>query len=339
MRVRRKDRIEVVRADGYEMRTIGVPSAGLRDVYHWFLRVPWWGALGAIVGAYLLLNALFALVYLAVGGVAGAARGSFLDAFFFSIETMGTIGYGAMYPASRAANLVMAVESIVGILVVALVTGLAFARFSLARARVVFSRQVAVGPYDGVPTVMIRLGNERRGRIVDAWFRLSLMRTQRSADGSVAYRTTDLALVRDRAPALSRSWTVLHRILEGSPLAGETPESLAAAEAELTLAVIGTDETSLQAVHAQHTWTTASIVWGTRLADVLSETPAGDVVLDLRRFHDLTPTAPIPGFPYGERADAGRAGGDGAAPAGERPGPDGSVAARAGSESSVTPDP
>src|SRR5512140_2935692 len=207
--MRRKDRTEVVLADGYEMRTIGVPAAGLRDLYHWLLRVPGWVALGTIVGAYLLLNALFALAYLAVGGVAGAAPGSFLDAFFFSIETMGTIGYGSMYPATRAANAVMAVESVVGILVVALATGLVFARFSLARARVVFSARVAVGPNDGVPTVMVRLGNERRGRIVDVGFRLTITRTQRTAEGGVAYRATDLPLVRDRAPALARSWTVL----------------------------------------------------------------------------------------------------------------------------------
>jgi len=301
--MRPRDRTEVVRADGYEMRIVGVPRAGLRDLYHWLLRVPWWGALAAIVGGYLVLNALFALVYLAVGGVAGAAPGSFLDAFFFSVETMGTIGYGSMYPATRAANAVMVSESVVGLVVVALATGLVFVRFSLARARVVFSARVAVGPNDGVPTVTIRLGNERRGRIVDAGFRLTLTRTTRTEEGGVAYRATDLGLVRDRAPALSRSWTVLHRIVPGSPLAGDSPESLAAGDAELTLAVTGTDETSLQPVHAQHTWIHTSIVWGTRLADVLSETPDGNVVLDLRRFHDLAPTAPIPGFPYGERPD------------------------------------
>ena len=297
--MRPRDRTEIIRGDGYEMRIVGVPRAGWRDVYHWFLRVPGWVALAAIVAAYVVLNVLFGLAYLAVGGVAGAAPGSFLDCFFFSIETMGTIGYGSLYPASRAANVVMSVESVVGILVVAVTTGLTFARFSLARARVVFSSRAAVGPYDGVPAVMVRLGNERRGRIMDAVFRLTLMRTLRNAEGGVEYRTMDLALVRDRAPALARSWTVLHRIAEGSPLAGETPDSLAAQEAELTLAVTGTDETSLQAVHAQHTWVHTSIVWGTRLADILSETSDGNIVLDLRRFHDVEPVAAIPGFPYG----------------------------------------
>ncbi len=298
--MRRRDRVEVVHADGYDMRIVGVPAAGWRDVYHWLLRVPWWGALSAITSAWLVLNTLFALAYLAVGGLAGAKPGSFLDAFFFSVETMGTIGYGSIYPASRAANFVMVVESFVGLVVVAAVTGLVFVRFSQARARIVFSSKVAIGPYDGVPTVMIRVGNERRDRIVDAAFRLMIMRTSRPQEGGVAYRTTDLPLVRDRAPALSRSWTILSRIMEGGPLAGETPESLAAQEAELTLAVTGTDETSLQPVHAQHTWVHTSVVWGARLADILSETPEGNVVLDLRRFHELAAAEPIPGFPYGE---------------------------------------
>jgi inward rectifier potassium channel len=300
--MRRKDPIEVIHADGYDMRIVGAPRAGLRDVYHFLLRVPWWGTLAVITGGYLALNAVFALLYDLVGGVAGAAANSFLDDFFFSVQTMGTIGYGSMYPVSRAANALVALESVTGLVVVSLATGLVFARFSQARARVVFSARVAIGPNDGVPTVMIRLGNERRGRIVDAAFRMTLTRTERTAEGAVAYRATDLALVRDRAPALSRSWTVLHRIVPGSPLAGDTPESLAAGDVELTLAVTGTDETSLQPVHAQQTWVHSSMVWGARLADVLSETPQGDVVLDLRRFHDLAPAVPIPGFPYGERA-------------------------------------
>lgn len=294
----RRDRVEVVRADGYEIRTVGVPRAGLRDLYHWLLGVPWWAAISVIVGSYLLLNVVFALLYLAAGGIGGAPPGSFLDAFFFSVETMGTIGYGTLYPATRAANAVMVVESVTGLVVVALATGLVFVRFALARPRVVFSAQVAIGPWDGVPSVMIRIGNERRGRIVDAGFRLSVTRTTRTDDGDVAYRTIDLALVRERAPALSRSWTILHRIMEGSPLAGESPESFAAQDAELTVAVTGTDETSLQPVHAQHTWFHTRVVWGARVADVLSETPEGNVTLDLRRFHDLAPTAPIPGFPY-----------------------------------------
>jgi inward rectifier potassium channel len=302
-------RVEVFRGEGYEIRVVGAPPAGLRDLYHWLLRVPWWAALGLIVVAYLLLNLLFALAYLATGGIANAAPGSLADAFFFSVQTMGTIGYGSMYPATRTANALVVLESVAGLLSTAVATGLVFARFSQLRARVAFSSRIAIGPLDGVPTLMLRVGNARRGRIMDVTFRLTLSRTVRTAEGVSIFRSVDLPLARSGATALARSWMVLHPLTAGSPLAADSPASLAAGEAELTLSVTGTDETSLQAVHAQYTWLYRSIVWGARLADVLSDTPDGNMLLDLGRFHDLVPTAPVPGFPYPEPA----AGGDGPA--------------------------
>ncbi len=293
------ERSEVYRAEGYEVRVVGGPPAGVRDLYHLLLRFPWWTAIAVIVGGYLLLNLFFAAVFLAAGGIANAAPGSFVDAFFFSVQTMGTIGYGAMYPATRLANAVVVAESVSGLVVTALATGLVFARFSQTRARVVFSSRIAIGPMDGAPTLMLRVGNERSGRIVDATFRLTLTRTTRTSEGVVVYRSEDLPLVRHRANALVRSWMILHRIGPGGPLARDTPESLAACDAELTLAVAGTDETSLQPVHAQHTWMHGSVVWGARLADVVSETPDGSVLLDLGLFHELVPTEPTADFPYG----------------------------------------
>jgi inward rectifier potassium channel len=311
---------EVYRGEGYDIHVIGGRPALVGDLYHTLLRASWPATLALIAGTYLGLNALFALLYLLVGGIGNADPESFADAFFFSVETMGTIGYGSVYPASLAANLVMVAESVVGLGAISLATGLVFARFSRIRARVVFSSRVAVCPMDGVPHLMIRLGNDRRrNNIAEATFRLSLMRTTRTAEGVTVYRTVDLSLVRDRAPALSRSWMVLHRIDAASPLHGETPSSLESADAELTLSVSGVDDTSLQAVHARHTWTAGAWVFGARLADVVSETPDGGLVLDLRLFHALVPTAPAPGFPYSAelpsepppppdagRADAGR---------------------------------
>lgn len=286
----------------YEFHIVGGKRPGLRDLYHGLLRVPWWAAMATIVGGYLALNVLFALLYLASDGIHGARGGSFADAFFFSVQTMGTIGYGSMFPETQAANTLVVAESVTGLLATALATGLVFARFSLTRARVVFSTRVAIGPMDGVPTVMIRLGNERRrNQIVDAHFRLTLSRTTRTAEGVTMYRTIDLPLVRSSAPVMTRSWTVQHRITEDSPLHGSTPESMLEEEAEISLALSGTDETSLQPIHARKLWFAREIIWGARLADVLSETADGNMLLDLRRFHDLEPTDPIPGFPY--RAD------------------------------------
>src|SRR5439155_27249819 len=140
------------------------------------------------------------------------------------------IGYGAMYPQSGLANALVVSESIVGILFTALATGLVFVRFSLVQARIVFSKCVAVGPMDGVPTLMARIGNDRSNQIYDAQMRMMLMISTTSKEGVRVYRTIDLPLVRDRAPALARSWNIHHRIDAQSPLHGHTPESLKASE-------------------------------------------------------------------------------------------------------------
>jgi inward rectifier potassium channel len=134
---------------------------------------------------------------------------------------------------------------------------------------------------------------------VDVRFRLTLTRTTRSAEGVAIYRTLDLPLLREHATSLSRAWTVVHRVVPGSPLHGETPASLVTAEAELTLEVGGVDEISGQHVHALRTWAATSLAWGARPTDILSETEDGNVLIDLRRFDDVTPTRPLPGFPYG----------------------------------------
>ena len=151
---------------------------------------------------------------------------------------------------------------------------------------------------DGVPTLTLRLGNERNNFIFDAQLRLTLSRTRKTAEGYVFYQTEELTLVRSLAPNLAQSWMLMHRIDAQSPLYGTSPQALAAAEAEISVALSGIDDTSRQPVHGRHTYEHGSIAWGARLVDVLSETPEGDMLLDLRRFHELEPTAPISGFDY-----------------------------------------
>lgn len=277
---------------------IGAPRQPLSDIYHLFLRARWSVALAGIVASYLALNAGFAAAYLATGGVTGARAGSFFDCLCFSIQTMGTIGYGAMYPTSAAANALMIVESVTSLIVTAVATGLVFAKFSRSTARVAFSHRVAIGPMDGVPTLMLRVGNERGNLILEATVRVSLVRTEVTREGVSFYRMYDLTLTRERSPAMNRSWTVLHPIGEASPLAGATPESVAKDEVELLVTVVGIDDTSMQPVHARHRYQQEEIAWGARHADILTERPDGTIVVDMRRFHTLVPTAPMPGFPF-----------------------------------------
>jgi inward rectifier potassium channel len=280
---------------------IGASRTTLRDFYYLFLRVRWSAALAVIVVAYLSLNALFALAYLASGGVTGARPGSFFDAFCFSVETMGTVGYGAMYPTSHAANVIMIAESVTSLIVTALATGVVFAKFSRSAARVAFSKQAVISPMDGVPTLMLRVGNERGNQILEATIRVALVRTEVTREKTKFYRMYDLRLTRERSPAMSRSWTVLHPIERDSPLFGATPASIVRDEIELLVTLVGTDDTSLQPVHARKRYLDHEIAWGARHADILTEDADGNLVLDVRRFHDVLPTEPIPDFPYPER--------------------------------------
>ena len=282
----------------YEIRVVGARPAPLRDFYHALLRASWWATIAVISVAYLAANVLFALAYVTTDGLEGAAPGSFRDAFFFSVQTMGTIGYGAMFPRSVGANLVVVVESIVSLLLTALSTGLVFAKFSRSRARFAFTRQAVISPVDGSPTLTLRVGNERGNQIVDAQIRITLVRTERTAEGRTFYRVLDLHPTRDRVPALSRSWSILHRIDASSPLHGETPASMLEKEMEMQVMVVGLDETTMQTVHASYRYAARDVVWGARHADVLSETPDGHMLLDLRKFHEIEPTEPTADFPY-----------------------------------------
>jgi len=277
---------------------VGAPRTTLRDFYYLFLRARWSAAIAAIVVSYLALNAVFAAAYFFGGGVANARADSMFDAFCFSVQTMGTIGYGAMYPTSPVANAIVIVESVTSLIVTALATGLIFAKFSRSTARVAFSDRAVVGPMDGVPTLMLRVGNERGNQILEATIRVSLFRTERTREGVTFYRIYDLRLARERSPAMARSWTVLHPITPDSPLFGATPESAARDEIELLATLVGVDDTSLQAVHARKRYLDQEIVWGARHNDILSEDGQGNVVVDVRRFHEVLPTEPVEGFPY-----------------------------------------
>jgi inward rectifier potassium channel len=281
-----------------EITVLGAPRTTLRDFYYLFLKVRWSVAIGVIVLAYLALNAVFAAAYVAVGGVANARAGSFYDAFCFSVETMGTVGYGWMYPLSAGANAIMISESVTSLIVTAVATGLVFAKFSRSSARVVFSRYAVIGPMDGVPTLMLRVGNERGNQILEATVRVALVRTEVTKEKMRFYRMYDLRLSRDRSPAMSRSWTVLHPIDPDSPLYGATPESIIAGEVELIINIVGTDDTSLQPVHARKRYDDHEILWGARHVDVLTEAEDGSLVMDVRRFHEVQPTEPFEGFPY-----------------------------------------
>ncbi len=252
-----------------EPRRIGLKRKWHRDLYHRALTWPWWGFLLLVVAVFLAINVVFAVLYLLQqGAISNAAPGSLLDAFFFSVETFATIGYGVLAPATVYANTLMTAEAICGLLFVALTTGMLFARVSRPTARVLFSRVAVVSPFNGRPTLMVRMGNERTSQILQAEVTMTLVRNEVTREGDSIRRFYDLPLSRSRTPLFALSFLAMHPIDTASPLCGCSPEGLEAIEAEILVTVAGLDETSGQTVHARHSYLPSAIRFGYRYVDV-----------------------------------------------------------------------
>ncbi len=266
---------------------VGHAKDGWKDAYHFLLTMPLAAFFAVMGGMYLAVNALFAVLYLLVGGVEGVKPGDFPDAFFFSVQTLGTIGYGQMAPRSFAAQGIVTVESFFGLFNLAIATGLLFARISRPTARVMFSDRAVVAMHDGFPTLMFRAANRRRNRIVEAEVTVNLARDGVTREGSRMRGFENLATIRSRSPVFVLTWQIMHRIDETSPLFGQTTQSLIAQRAEIVVILKGLDETFAQTIHARASYTPDEIVWGGRLVDVFSRNDDGLPVIDYTRFHDI----------------------------------------------------
>ena len=270
-----------------EVRYVGGGREGWSDTYHYLLTMPLAAFFATMGAVYLAINAVFGLIYFFVGGIDNLPRGDFLGAFFFSVETISTVGYGVMSPRSVPAHLVMTLESFVGIFNLAVSTGLLFARISRPTARVMFSEKAVVTAHDGIPTLMFRAANRRRNRILEAEVSVTLLHDRVTKEGNMIRAFETLSTIRSRSPVFILSWQIMHPIDELSPLLGDTAESLAARNAEILVVVKGLDETFAQTIHARGSYTPDQIVWGARLADIFSRDEDGMRLIDLTHFHDV----------------------------------------------------
>jgi inward rectifier potassium channel len=255
---------------------------------HLMLAVPWPIFFGLITAGYLLLNLLFSLLYRidphGIAGVAGATT-SFAEAFFFSVQTLGSIGYGALHPASLFTNLIVTVESLLGLIVIALMTGMAFSRFSRSTARILFSEAVTVHDYDGVPTLMFRVANERRKTILEARIQAYLALDEHTVEGHRMRRLHPLTLNRERSPLFLLTWTVMHPIDQHSPLHGRTPRELAASCADIVVSFSGIDETLERPIHAHHNYPISQVLFGHGFVDMMQEEDGEGQSFDFANFN------------------------------------------------------
>lgn len=276
------------------VQTVGLVRAPFEDVYHQILMRPWWQFVLLTALAFLGLNLIFATLYfIQPGSVSNARDGSFEDHFYFSVQTLATIGYGGMAPATRWAHAVVTVEAFSGILSVAVITGVTFAKFARPTSRVIFSAKVPITPRHGVPHLMFRMANQRQNLVVEATLRALVLVRESTPEGETLRRPIDLKLVRDRTAIFTLSWTAMHVIDESSPFFGEGAiERLRERGAEIYLSFSGLDETLAQPIHARWRYQLDDIVPNVRFADILDVRDDGVRVLDYRNFDEVVPLNP-----------------------------------------------
>lgn len=290
--VARESRLRLLNRDGsFNVRRRGLGFFESLSAYHTLLTLSWPRFLGLVVTSYFVANLLFAGAYWVCGPAAlmgplvGGSR--LLQAFFFSVETIGTIGYGQIAPASVAANIVMTIESVSGLVGLAIVTGLLFARFSRPIAAILFSRWALIAPYRGIEAFEFRIVNRHKNELVELEAKVLYSRT-RERGGRRMREFHELGLERRTVVFFPLTWTVVHPIDETSPLQGMTHEQLVAEDAEFLVLLQGTDETFAQRVHARSSYKPDEIVWRARFNDVFQPPgPDGMLAVDVGRLHEF----------------------------------------------------
>ncbi|MGZ3419914.1 MAG: ion channel [Polyangiales bacterium] len=272
-----------------KIRAVGQARSWYDDIYHWILTRTWPQFFGFVGLVFLAINTLFACLYLLQpGSIANARPGSFEDMFFFSVQTLATIGYGGMMPATRYGHVIVTFEALTGIVSVALMTGITFAKFSRPVARILFSEKMVIAPRDGVPHLMFRMANWRHNQVVEAQLRLILLVSETTREGDTLRRPEEVPLVRDKNPMFALTWVAMHKIDESSPFFGPGAlERLRGLRAEMFLSITGYDETIMQSIHARCTYQLDDIVPNARFADIISLKNDGTRELDYTKFQEI----------------------------------------------------
>jgi inward rectifier potassium channel len=296
--VARESRRRLLNRDGtFNVRREGLGVGSSLSLYHFLLNLSWPRFLAYAALVYVAANTLFACAYLLCGPGAlmadDAHRNAFGTAFFFSVETLATIGYGTIAPRNVAADMVMTVESLTGLLGFALVAGIVFARFARPTAHIVFSRNAIVAPYRGRTALMFRIVNQRSSEIVNLEAKVMLVRRKR--DGAVTDREfVPLKLERERVVFFPLTWTIVHPVDDDSPLHGCGEAGLRALDAEVLVLINGFDETFSQTVHTRSSYLADEVVWGARFRSVFNAPrPDGVLSVDVRRLDEIE-RVPLP---------------------------------------------
>ncbi|HZT03178.1 MAG TPA: ion channel [Steroidobacteraceae bacterium] len=270
--------------------TYGLPRRPWQDLYHLFMTVSWPTLFASYAGFFALFNLIFAALYQAQpADIANLNPGGYWGRFFFSVETLATVGYGDMHPQTVYAHVVASIEIFTGMMSLALITGMMFARFSRPTARILFARHAVIRQFDGRLTLMLRAANARQNVIMEATAQLRLIRDEQTAEGYRIRRIYDLPLRRREQPLFLYGWSLMHVIDEASPLSGANLESLKATKAFLLLTIGGIDETTGQTLMSRHQYHSTSLRWNHTFTDIFTTGEDGIDRFDYTKFHDVEP--------------------------------------------------
>jgi inward rectifier potassium channel len=276
-----------VRAGQVEFLKVNTQRFDWRDAYQWLLGLSWPQFAAFVATVYIVLNLIFAAFYrFGENSIAGMKPGSFVESFFFSVQTLATVGYGHMYPQTLYGHIVTTIEIMSGMFLLAVMTGLIFVRFSRPTARILFSTSAVIAPLNGRPTLMVRVGNLRQHSMVEAEFRIMFNRDEPLLEGGDFRHFYNLKLQFDRLVAFPAAVTLRHVIDEQSPLFGATPESLEASRAILVASVVGIDPVIPAAVQTQKDYLWRDIQFGQRFVEIYTQLGDGKLTVDYGRLHD-----------------------------------------------------
>lgn len=291
--VTRKSRRRLLNRDGsFNVQRTGLRFRETLNAYHYLLTISWTRCIAFLVIAYLVLNSLFGVAFLLCGpdalvGAQDHLDSPFLRAFFFSVQTFATIGYGGIAPAGLAANVLVTIEALVGLLSFALATGILFARFSRPTAQILFSKNAVIAPYRDITAFEFRIANQRKNQIIELEAKVLFSRVEPKS-GEYYRRFHQLALERQKVVFFPLSWTIVHPIDEKSPLYGLTEADLRATEAEFLVLLSGIDETFSQTVHSRSSYKADELVFNAKFADIFKY-PEGDepLKIDIGHLHEI----------------------------------------------------
>lgn len=274
--------------------SFNVHRRGVRDfhVYNALINTSWLTFIATLLTGFFVANLIFASLYIALGieHLKGAKMDTMMNeyasAFFFSVHTLTTVGYGSVYPDGIPTNLVSALEAMTGLLGFALATGLLYGRFSRPTAEILFSNHMVIAPYQDATALMFRIANRRSNVLMELEATMMLMTVEdETAQAKRSYAV--LPLERAKVYFLPLTWTVVHPIDESSPLYGKTAADLAKLQAELLILIKAFDDTFSQTVHARHSYPFDEIQWGKKFPQIFEVDSSGDVVLHVDKLDDV----------------------------------------------------